>query len=268
MAEDFMLLHPGVKIDVTGTGTGTGIAGLIERKYQLSMISRPLAEEELNAGLWVIPVAKEGVAPIVNQKNPVIDILMDQGLSPDEFLKIFTSGSLLTWGQVLSMDQREKIHPFTRSDESGAAEIWAGFIFRTRHDLQGKLVSSDQEMIKAVRNDPLAIGYCNLSYAFDTAGQRISDIQIIPVDLDFDNKIERKEEPFATLEAAHRSLWLGYYPRSLCRELTIGSMGKPADPVILEFLKYVLGEGQKLVKEAGFCELNNVYIRQSLESLK
>jgi len=92
--------------------------------------------------------------------------------------------------------------------------------------------------------------------------------EIIPVDLDFDNKIDRSENPFKDLETAHRSMWLGYYPKSLCRELAVCSLGKPADPLIIEFLSFVLGDGQKSIKEAGFCELNNVYLRHSLHILE
>jgi len=42
MSEDFMALHPGVKILVTKKGTGEGITDLLGRKSQLVMISRPL----------------------------------------------------------------------------------------------------------------------------------------------------------------------------------------------------------------------------------
>ncbi len=235
----------------------------------LAMISRPLTDEEINAGIWVIPVAKDGVAPIVNQKNPYLETLLNQGLSPQEFLQIFTSGKQLTWGFVLGSSAREKITVYTRADESGAADIWADFLYKKSSDLKGIGVTGDDEMIKSIQANPLAIGFCNFSYAFDiTTGERIKDIQIIPSDLDFDNKIDKVEIPFRNLEEAHRSLWLGFYPDQLCRELTLGALGKPADPVVVGFLYYVLGEGQNSVKKSGFCPLNSVYVNYSLDLLK
>ena len=100
-------------------------------------------------------------------------------------------------------------------------------------------------MIKSIQGNPLAIGYCNFSYAFDPGtGERIKDIQVIPIDLDFDKIIDRKEVPFSNINKAHRGLWLGYYPKNLTRELTFGSIGKPTDPAILEFLNYALTTGQ------------------------
>lgn len=269
LADEFMIIHSGVKIEVTKIGTGEGITNLLMGKSQLAMISRPLTDEEIEAGIWVIPVAKDGVAPIVNQNNPYFEKIMDQGISPDEFIHIFSSGKQITWGEILDTNARDKITVYTRADESGAAEIWAAFLYKKASDLRGIGITGDDEMIKSIQEDPLAIGFCNFSYAFEVStGEREKNIQIIPTDLDFDNKIDRVEVPFKNLEEAHRSLWLGFFPEQLCRELTLGSLGKPTDPAIVEFLYYVLGEGQTSVKKTGFCPLNNVYIKYSLDFLK
>jgi phosphate transport system substrate-binding protein len=270
MASDFMEQNPGVKVEVTRAGTSEGIADLLSGKVSLAMISRQLSDEELDKGIWSIPVAKDGVAPIVNLKNPFIEKLMSQGLSPEKFMRLFTAGSPMFWGDVVEGGGKEKISVFIRSDESGAAEVWSAFFYKKASDLRGKVVTGDDEMIRSIQSDPFSIGFCNLSYAFDrVTGEKIRDIQIIPADLDFDNKIERKEiPPFSNLKEAHRSLWLGIYPHNLCRELTIGSMGKPSDPVITAFLVFILGEGQKNVEEVGYCPLNNVYLNFALENLR
>jgi phosphate transport system substrate-binding protein len=269
MADEFMLIHPGVKIELKRVPAGEGIRDLLAGKCQLAMISRPLTEEEINAGILEIPVAKDGVAVIINQKNPNIDKILSQGLSPDELMTIFSSGKQLAWGEVLGDDSKDKITVFIRTDESGAADIFAQFIYKKSSDLLGTEVIGDDEMIKSIQGNPLAIGFCNFSYAFDaSSGERTTDIQIIPTDLDFDNKIDRVEVPFSNLEEAHRSLWLGFFPDQLCRELSLGSIGKPTDPAVLEFLYYVLGEGQSNVNQSGLCPLNNVYLKYALNFLK
>lgn len=269
LAADFTALYPGVKIEVLQSGSGKGIESILSGECQLAMISRPLTDEEMNAGVWVIPVAKDGVAPIVNQKNPNIERIIDQGLSPDEFLHVFSSGKQVTWGELLDSDSKDKVTVFTRADQSGAAEVFASFLFKSAVNLKGTPVTGDAQMIESVQNNPLSIGFCNLSYAFDNiTGEKKKDIQVVPCDLDFNNKIKKTEAPFNNIESAHRSLWLGYYPQQLCRELSIGSMGKPSDPAVREFIYYVLGEGQKKIQTIGYCPLNNVYIRHSLDRLK
>jgi phosphate transport system substrate-binding protein len=268
-SSDFMALHPNVKIEVTEAGTGQGIADLISGKVKLAMISRPLKDEEKAAGIWAVPVAKEGVAPIVNQKNPHLKNLLEHGLTLDKLQKVFTGDKQILWGELLDTAGKEKIFVYSRADESGAADIFAGFLFRKAADMKGQKVTGDDEMIKSVKDNPLAIGFCNVSYAFELpSGERKEGIQIVPFDLDFDRQIDRKEVPFKNLDAAHRGIWLGIYPESLCRELTIGSIGKPTDPAVVALIKYMLNEGQKSVKNMGLCQLNNVYIKYSLDALK
>jgi phosphate transport system substrate-binding protein len=171
-------------------------------------------------------------------------------------------------GDLLGNDSREKIEVFTREEESGAAGVWASFVYSKVDELRGTKVTGDDAMISKVGENPLALGYCNLSYAFDrTTGSGQAMSRYVPVDLDYDNRIERKEMPFMNLEEAHRSLWLGFFPDVLCRELTIGSMGKPTDEVVVEFIRYILTEGQNVVRETGYCGLNNVYIQNALDRL-
>ena len=259
---DFMKIHPSVQIVVKKEGTGQGIENLQAKKIQLAMISRPLTDEEESEGIWEIPVAKEGVAPIVNQRNPYIKIILEHGISPKKLISLFTGNKPMTWGELLDTTSKEKAVVYTRADESGAAVVWANFLWKESTDLKGIKVVGDSEMIKRVQEDKLSIGYCNFSYAFDSVtGERIKD-------LNFDKIIDRKEVPFTNIKKAHRGLWLGYYPKNLTRELTFGSIGKPSDPAILEFLKYALTIGQASVASSGFCELNDVYIKNALENLK
>jgi len=46
------------------------------------------------------------------------------------------------------------------------------------------------------------------------------------------------------------------------------SIGKPTDPAVLEFLNYILTTGQVAVASSGYCELNDVYIKNALDNLK
>jgi phosphate transport system substrate-binding protein len=268
-SDDFMKIHPAVQIVVAQGGTGQGVDDLLSKKNQLAMISRPLTDEEQTEGIWILPVAKEGVAPIVNQRNPFLKRILERGITPEKLIRLFAGDKPMTWGELLDSTGKEKAVVYTRADESGAAVVWAGFLWKESTDLKGIKVTGDEEMIKSVQENPLAIGYCNFSYAFNQGtGDRIKDIQVMPIDLDFDKKIDRKELPFSNINKAHRGLWLGYYPKNLTRELTFGSIGKPTDPAILEFLNYALTAGQAEVASTGFCELNDFYIKNALTTLK
>ena len=268
-SDDFIKIHPDITINVVVTGTGEGIDELIGKKIQLAMVSRPLTDGEVSDSVWIIPVAKEGVAPIINQKNPYIKRILQQGITPEELIRLFTVDKPVTWGELLDTVSMEKVNVFIRSDESGTAVVWADFLWKESGKLVGKKVTGDEEMIRNVASDKFSIGFCNFAYAFvPGTGERVNDIQILPIDLDFDKTIDRKEIPFSNINKAHRALWLGYYPKNLCRELSFGSIGKPSDRAILEFITYALTKGQADIASSGYCELNDVYIANAREKLK
>src|SRR5512140_613942 len=120
---DFMKIHPGTKINIIANGTGQGIDDLLSGKTQLAMISRPLTDEEESDSIWTIPVAKAGVAPIVNQKNPYFKRILHHGIDPQKLIRLFTGDKPMTWGELLDTASKEKVAVYTRADESGAAVI-------------------------------------------------------------------------------------------------------------------------------------------------
>lgn len=65
-----------------------------------------------------------------------------------------------------------------------------------------------------------------------------------------------------------RAMWLGQYPCALTRNLYLVSNGKPSTKEVVEFLIWVLTEGQKLVPSQGYIELHTFEIPPRLYALK
>jgi phosphate transport system substrate-binding protein len=267
-ADEFIKLHPDVKINVEGSGTGLGIDDLLSGESQIAMVSRELTDDERGDSLVAIPVTKDAVVLIINRTNPYLQRLLTQGIDIQKLDEIFIKNTALTWGKVLSSGSKEPIHVFTRSDVSGAAEMWANFLFKTQEDLLGTKVTGDEEMISSIQKDKYAIGYCNLSYAYDrNTGDQVENIQVVPIDLDFDGVIDKTEQPYLTIQKIHRAIWLGLYPRNLCRKLTLVTKGVPTDPLVKEFINWVMTDGQAMVEKNGYCPLNNVELRNATQVL-
>jgi phosphate transport system substrate-binding protein len=60
----------------------------------------------------------------------------------------------------------------------------------------------------------------------------------------------------------------GKYPSPPARELFFVSAGKPSGALVISFLQWVLGEGQKYVNEAGYVAIKPEKIREETEKLK
>ncbi|MBE0676516.1 MAG: substrate-binding domain-containing protein [Bacteroidales bacterium] len=261
--------NPGVEFEVTTTGTGAGLDAITNGEIRLAMVSRSLKDEEREAGYFPVPIAKDAVVLIVNRDNPYLKEVLDMGLDPKTLALLYTGEGAMTWGDLLGVDSDEKVNLFTRGDISGAAELWAGFLFRTQADLKGTKVNGDVEMVERIQGDRFAMGFCNLIFAYDAVTRmRKDNVQVVPIDLDYDRKISSADQPYETLEKIHRAIYLGLYPHALCRKLCLVSMGRPEDPLLVDFLRWTLTEGQTHVSPTGYCEFNHAEKKLALEVIQ
>ncbi len=269
LADGYSKLNPGVTFEIEATGTGAGLDALIDRSIDIAMVSRPLTDEELGEGLFAVPVAKDAVVLIANRENPYLGKLLESGLDPKSLAALYTGDGDMTWGDLVGTISSEKVDLYTRADLSGAADLWAGFLFKSREDLKGSPVIGDTAMIEMVQKDKFALGYCNLNYAYsNVTRERVGGIQVIPLDLDYDRKISSTDQPYETLDKIHRAIYLGLYPHGLCRKLSFVTYGRTEDKLVLDFLMWSLTEGQQFVSPSGYCEFNNSEKKVSLELLK
>lgn len=268
-ASEFQKLYPQVKIKVYTKGTGAGIKDLIDKKATIAMISRDASPDENKGNLWKLSVARDGVGLIINSKNPWLKEILARGFTQAELVKIFTTQKPLKWNDFLKEAGPDPINIYDRSDNSGAAEVWANFLFCSQPDLQGKGCEGDPGMIKSISDDKYGLGFCNLNYAFDDKTlDRIPEIQVIPIDLNNNGRIDKKEEIAVNLLDFERNVWAGRYPKCLCRYLYLATLEKPVDPVVIEFLKFTQGRGQEIVTNSGLCKLKSIEIENNNLLLK
>src|SRR5689334_6443679 len=127
-AEEFTKLHPDVQFDVQGGGAGKGMTDTIAGAVDIGMISRKIKDEETAQGIFWVAVTKDAVFPLVSADNPVAADLIAKGITAETFNKIFITGEIKTWGEVVGKPEiTDEIHVYTRSDAAGAADIWAQF---------------------------------------------------------------------------------------------------------------------------------------------
>lgn len=268
-ADEFKKLHPKVKIDVSAGGAGKGITDALSKVVDLGMVSREIHPEELKKGAFAIAVAKDAVIPTINAKNPKIKELLQKGLSQAVAKKIFVTAEFTTWNKVVGMPGSIPLHVYNRSDACGAGETWGVFLGKKQEDLKGTGVFGDPGVASAIQKDPLAIGYNNISYVYDSKTKRTNPgIIPFPIDVNNNGKIDPDERFYDNLNLLIRAIASGKYPSPPARELYLVSNGKPTKPAVLEFLKFVLSKGQAFNNELGFIGLNNQKLSANLEKLK
>jgi phosphate transport system substrate-binding protein len=268
-AEEFQKVHPGVKFDVSAGGAGKGMTDALAGAVDIGMVSRSVKAEEEQQGAYGVAVTKDAVFPVVNAKNPVIEDILAKGIPQETFVKIYISGEITTWGQVVGKPEiTDEIHVYTRSDAAGAPEMWAKFLGnKLQEDLLGLGVNADPGVLEAVAKDPLGIGYNNLGYAYDLAtGNPVAGVLTAPIDLNADGKADDSER-LETMPEAIDAVATGKYPSPPARPLNVVTKGKPTG-LVQAFIQWILTDGQAFVGEAGYVQLTPDQLAESLEKIK
>ena len=268
-AEEFTKLHPDVQFDVQGGGAGKGMTDTIAGAVDIGMISRSIKEEETAQGIFWVSVTKDAVFPIINAENPVAAQILEKGISQEVFAKIYITGEITTWGEVVGDPSiTDKINVFTRSDASGAAEQWAKYAGgKAQEDLLGIGVNGEPSMLDTVLKDPLGIGFGNLNSIFDlSGGGLVPGIVIPPLDINANGKADA-EEIYTVKEDAFGAVANGTYPSPPSRFENLATLGKP-EGLELEFIKWILTDGQQYLEAAGFVPLTPEQQAESLAKLE
>jgi phosphate transport system substrate-binding protein len=153
-------------------------------------------------------------------------------------------------------DTELTINVYTRSDACGAAEMWAKFLHARQEMLSGVGVYGDPGITIAVKNDPYAIGYNNLIFAYDLKTKHpFHGIAILPIDLNRNGIIDKNENFYEHLDSLKHAIQHDQYPSPPARMLYLVSKGKPKNKAVIEFLKWILTDGQQYVDPAGYVPL-------------
>jgi phosphate transport system substrate-binding protein len=268
-AEEYHKIHPGIKVEVSAGGAGQGMTDTLSSQSDLGMISRSIYPEEISKGAVWVSVTKDAVVPVVNTKNPVATNLLTIGMNKSTFSGIFIKEDITSWGATVGEREiRKTIHVYTRSDASGAGDIWAKFMGNyTQNDLKGIGVSGDPGIAEAVKNDPLGIGYNNVNFAYDPAtGKPIEGLMVVPLDLNGDGKITINETFYQTRTDLLRAIDTGIYPSPPARELNLVAKNSFSG-ITKDFVQWILTDGQQYVSETGYIQLPNDELKTELGKL-
>lgn len=275
-ADEFHRLHPDVDIDISAGGAGKGITDVLADQVDIAMVSRELKPQEQQKGAFAFAVAKDAVVPTINAHNPVYKELMQVGLT-QEAAKGLWNGNLHTWGQVLDAKGKvaspsaamAKVNVYTRSDACGAAETWASFLGAKQEDLKGTGVFGDPGIAETLQKDVNGIGFNNIGYAYnDKTHQPTKGIAILPIDVNGNGKIDADERFYETMDQLMKAISEGKYPSPPARNLYLVTAGKPQNPVVKAFLKFIITKGQKQTGPAGYININEVQQKDGLKKLE
>ncbi len=267
-AEEFSKIHPKVQFDISAGGAGKGMSDTLAGAVDIGMVSRAISTDEESKGAFWVPVVEDAVFPGINEKNPVLQDILSQGIKKSTFVGMYITGDIKTWGQVVGRPEvTDEIHVYTRSDSAGAADVWAKYLGKAQENLLGIGVNGDPGLLDAVVKDPLGIGFNNLGYAYDLAsGKPVAGLVVAPIDYNENGKAD-PEEVLDTMPKAVEAVATGKYPAPPARYENLVTKGKPSG-VVQAFINWILTDGQKFVSEAGYIALPTDQLEAGLQKIR
>jgi len=267
--EEYTKLHPKVIFDISAGGAGKGMTDALGGLVDIGMVSRKITASEEEKGAYWVAVTKDAVVVTTNKNNPVLTTLKTNGLTKEVFAKIYINESITTWGQAAGTGARDKINVYTRADACGAGEAWALYLGNYKQEkLRGVGVNADPGIAQAVRKDNLGIGYNNINFAYDvTTRKPVEGIEIIPIDINGNGKIDPEENFYGTLDDLTNAIGSGKYPEPPAKDLHFVTKGKPTG-IVQDFIKWTLTDGQKYIPESGYVVLPQEKITAGLKKIE
>jgi phosphate transport system substrate-binding protein len=250
VAEEFMELHPKVKVEVGVAGTGGGFKRFVEGKTDINDSSRPISEKEIehcrenNIEYLEIKVAIDGLTVAVNPNNDWCDCL-----TVEQLRALWQPGSQVTkWNQLDPKWPDAEIRLYGADSDSGTfdyfTEVINGKAKASRTDYTAS--ANDNTLVNGVSGDRNALGYFGYSYYVENK-DKLKAIGIVPPG---ETAPEKCVKP--TMETIESG---AYAPLSRPLFLHVNRQAL-AWPEVASFLKYYLNEGQDLVSEVKYIRLN------------
>lgn len=248
-ADEYTRLNPGMEIKVTALDQSLAEKG--QAGEGLGFFSGNIAAGQA----WKMTVGRDITVPVINAENPFLQELLKKGITAESISRLLINAEAGTWELLAGNNDKHALNIYLSNETSVLNSLKK---FTGLNDFRGKQVvtGSGEEVIKAVQNDPYAIGFCKLADAKAPGNSSLmAGIMLLPVDKNKNGKIDYMENIFDNPENFARGVWIGKYPRVLYSDIYCVSASQPEGIAEVAFLKWVLAAGQRIVSENGLSEL-------------
>lgn len=253
-AEGFKKNYPNIRIQIEGKGSSTAPPALIEGTAQLGPMSRAMKaseEEKFEKKFGYKPtqirVAIDALAVYTNKDNPLEKLTLPQvDAIFSSTRKLGNSGDLKTWGEVGLSGTWAKA-PFSVYGRNSASGTYGYFkkvaLGGGDYKPSVKEQPGSASVVQGVSADLYGIGYSGIGY-------KTSGVKTLAL---------ARKDGDAYGSCAPESVLAGQYPLSRFLYVYVNKApNKPLDPLVAEFVKYILSyEGQLVVVKDGYFPLTN-----------
>lgn len=231
-ADSYMAAHTNADIQVAGGGSGVGIQAIGKKTVNIGMSSRELKASEMEASpdLVVTTIAQDGIAIVVNPKNGIESISLDD--VADIYLGTITKWSEIDPGAMTGTS--DTIVVIGRDSASGTRSYFDEEILKKQTPAATMLEkNSNGAVLQTIAQTPGSIGYVSIGFVSN-------DVKALPIRYSDDKVVSATLANVKSRE----------YPIS--RNLYVITNGNPQG-LTADFIVYLLSPaGQKIALDEGY----------------
>jgi phosphate transport system substrate-binding protein len=285
--ERFRRYQPGVRFETNLKGTETAVAGLYGNIADLAFVGREIyaseregfkerfgyepLEIEISSGSYNTPHKTFALMAFVHKDNPIAKLTMEQ------LDAIFgcerrpgTQAAVRTWGQLGLTGEwaSHPIHVYAFNFETGMARFFQKVVlkdsFKWNSELrdfdngrtpEGEVINAGVYVLDALAKDRNGIAYANILHVNPS-------VKMLAL---------ARGEAGPYIEPTKQNVWRRAYPLTRFTNVVINRPpGKPVDPMIKEFLRYILSRDgmQAVVQDGAYLPLTQKLIEEQLHKLE
>lgn len=154
LGEAFSEDNEGVSFTYNPTGSGAGIAAVSDGRCDIGLSSRALKDEEKAKGLTETVLAYDGIAVVINPKNKVSDLTVEQ-------IRDIYTGKIKNWSKLGGEDKA--IVLIGREAGSGTRDGFESITNTQELCKYRQELTSAGDVITTVGGNPAAIGYSSIA---------------------------------------------------------------------------------------------------------
>jgi phosphate transport system substrate-binding protein len=278
-SDAFRIRNPGIRVETNLSGSDVAMAALYTDTADMVLLGREAAEMESKAFEWIYrypPTEVEVMTGSVGTagKSPAVAVLVHKSnplkrISFDELRAVFGQGDASVWGE-LGLDgawTSRTIRLYAPHAESGTGKFFRQKVLNDSNKMAwDRLTEFSEPVVKgpyvdrAGRDIAEALAQDPAGIAIGNAGDVTPDVRVMPLSVSgagafLPTRVTVGDRSYPLSRAAY-----AYVNRA---------PGKPADPEVAAFLRFVLSpEGQRIVERGGYLPLDSEHVAEARRAIE
>lgn len=260
--DEYQLSHTGTRIELSEVEQFTEIA----KSNFLGFTSKKDIAVEIAGQSSEMVIGRQITVPLMNSANPFSTEIGKVGLSAQMVNKLLAKQNPV-WGDIIGNSSTSSIHFIVLNDPNVVRNLQIFSGLNSFPESNIRLVDQ-MEFTKILNTDPLALGFCSLNLVPEGTGQNLNtNVSFVPIDKNANGLIDKTENIYSDAAQFNRNVWIGKYPKSLVNNIYSVTTKNTLEIAQIEFLQWVVTNGQDYLENEGFTALVNSERQSRLASL-